>query len=130
MWLPKMMIRFVLSIIKLYSFHLFSVVPKKASCWKYRKWCSYFENFYHTAKIVNKKRINFLVSLYCIWLFSRIKISQVFWSSFVSVHCNCLIGCILIARGYRPGNTDSTTADICFLVKNSNKNTKTKCNVC
>ena len=35
-----------------------------------------------------------------------------FESALVSVHCNCLIGCIVIAQGYRPLNTDNTTGDI------------------
>ena len=47
-----------------------------------------------------------------------------------SVHYNCLIRCILISRGYQPGNTASITANICLLVKNDNKNTGKKSKVC
>ena len=70
-----------------------------------------------------------MVSPYCTLLFPRkenIKFSEV---AFVPVHCNCLIGCIVIARGYCPLNTGNTTAEICFLVKNGNENTDTKCKV-
>ena len=57
---------YVLSSIKIYSYFsfVFSVVSWSSSCWKYRKWCSYFENHYHHAKMVDK-RIHFLVSFYC-----------------------------------------------------------------
>ena len=41
------------------TFHLLSLLrQRRLSSWKYRKWCSYFENRYHHAKIVNK-RVNF-----------------------------------------------------------------------
>ena len=50
--------------------------------------------------------------------------------AFVPVHCNGLIVCIVIARGYRPWNTANTTADIYLLAENSNKNIGTKCKVC
>ena len=75
------MMRFVLSIVKLYSFHLLSLLcQRRSSCWIYRKWCSYVENPYLHAKIVDKKIINVLVSPYCTLLFSRkeiIKFSEV-----------------------------------------------------
>ena len=48
----------------------------------------------------------------------------------LSVHSNCLVSCFVIAWGCRPWNTVNTTADICLLVENGNKNTETKCNVC
>ena len=48
----------------------------------------------------------------------------------VSVHCNCLIGCIMIAGGYRSWNTANTAADICLLVESSNKDTEKKCKIC
>ena len=128
MWLPKPMMRFVVSIIKLYSFHLFSLLcQRRSSCWKYQKWCSYFENPYHHAKIVDK-RINFLVSPNCTLLFSRKEIITFFEAALESVHCHCLVHCIVIARGYRPWSTVNT-ADICLLIKNANKNTKIKCKV-
>ena len=60
---------------------------RRSSCWKYRKWCTYFENRYHHAKMTEKKTINFPVSPYCTLLFSRkeyIKFSEVV---LVAVHC-------------------------------------------
>ena len=55
-----------------YSFHLFSLLcQKRPSCWKYRKWCSYFENPYHDAKIVDKKRINFWSVLTALFVFQK-----------------------------------------------------------
>ena len=42
---------YALHIIKTYSFHLFSLLCQRSSCWRYRRWCSYFENPYHDAKI-------------------------------------------------------------------------------
>ena len=71
-----------------------------------------------------------LVSFYCTLLFSRkevIKFSEV---ALVSVQCNCLIHCIVIAQRYQPWNTANTTADICLLLKNSNKTSQIKCKVC
>ena len=44
---------------------------RRSCCWKYRNWCTYFENHYHHAKMAEKKTINFPVSSYCILLFSR-----------------------------------------------------------
>ena len=67
-----------------------------------------------------------MVSPYCTVLFSRkenIKFSGV---AFVSVHCNFLIGCIIIAWGYWSWDTASTIGYIYLLVKNSNKCTRTK----
>ena len=80
----------VLSTIKyMVTFHLFSLLcQRRSSCWKYRKWCSYFENRYHHAKMVEKKRINFSVSPYCTLLFSKkenVNFSDV---ALVAVHCN------------------------------------------
>ena len=43
---------YVLSVIKIYSFHLLSLLCLwKLGCWKYLKWCSYFENPYYHAKL-------------------------------------------------------------------------------
>ena len=120
--------RFVLNIIELYNFHLFSLLCKgRSSCWKYWKWCSYFENPYYHATIVDKKIIHFLVGSYCTLLFSRKEILKFSEVALVSVHCNCLICCIVIAWSYRPWNTANTAVDICLLVENSNKNTETIC---
>ena len=45
---------YVLNIIKIYSFHLFSLFCQRGlNCWKYRKWCNYFENSCDEAKIVD-----------------------------------------------------------------------------
>ena len=127
---------YVLSIIKLYSFDFFSLFYQRRSSyesikvWKHLKWCSYFENPYLHAKIVDKKRINFFVSLYCTLLFSRKEIIKFSEVTLVSVHCNCVIGCIVIAQGYRLWKTANTTVDICLLVKYGNKNTETKYKVC
>ena len=101
-----------------YFFFVFSVVAKKVELLKHWKWCSYFENPYHYAKIVEKKRINFLVSLYCTLLFSRKEVIRFSEVALVFACCNCLIGCIKIAQGYQPRNTANTTVDICLLVKN------------
>ena len=75
----------------------FVLCQRGSSCWKYRKWCSYFKNRYHHTKMVEKKTINVLVSPYCTLLFSRkenIKFSGVV---LVAVHCNCLISYLMIA---------------------------------
>ena len=71
-----------------------------------------------------------MVSPYCSLLFSRKEIIKFSVEALVSALYNCLIGCIVITRGYRPWNTANTTADICLLTENSNKNTETKCKVC
>ena len=70
---------------------------RRSSCWKYRKWCTYFENRYHHAKMTEKKTINFPVSPYCTLLFSRkeyIKFSEIV---LVAVHCNFLISYLMIS---------------------------------
>ena len=90
---------YISSTIKMYSyFSLFSLLcQRRSSCWKYRKWCSSFENRYHHTKMIEKKTINFSVSPCCTLLFSRkenIKFSEV---ALVAVHCNCLIGYLMIA---------------------------------
>ena len=77
------------------------------SCWKYQKWCSYFENPYHHAKIADEKRINILVTPYCILVFSRKQLFHFSEVALVSVHCNCLIGCISDVAGSKP-------AQVCF----------------
>ena len=60
------------------TFYLFFLLcQRRSSCWKYWKWCSYFENPYYHAKIVEKKGINFLVSPYCTMLYSRKDIIKV-----------------------------------------------------
>ena len=117
---------YVLSIIQIYSYFsfVFFVIPRKSSCQKYQKRCSYFENHYCHAIIVDK-RIIFLFSRYCTLLFSskeNIKFSEV---ALVYAHCNFLIVFIMFARGYPPWNTANSTVDIYLLVKNGNKNTYT-----
>ena len=73
---------YVISIIKIYSFHLFFLLcQRKSNCWKYRKWCSYFENAYHNAKIVDKKRIIFWPVLTAPCCFHK-RNYQVSWRSF------------------------------------------------
>ena len=70
--------------------------------------------------------MDFLVNPYFNLLFSReekIKFSEV---ALIVVHWNCLIGCVMITRGYRSSNTVNTTADIYLVYKNSNKNTERK----
>ena len=47
----------------------------------------------------------------------------------LSVHCSCLIGWIVIVRGYRPWNTGNTAMYICLLVESGNTKTKTECKV-
>ena len=71
-----------------------------------------------------------MVSPYFTLLFSRKEITKFSELALVSVHFNCLIGCIVIMRGYWLWNTANTTADIYLLVENRNKNTKTKFKVC
>ena len=63
---------------------------RRSSCSKYRKWCSYFENPYHYAKIIDKKKINFSVTRYCTLLLSRKEIFKFSEVALGSVHCNCL----------------------------------------
>ena len=58
-------------------------------------------------------------------MFSSKEIIKIFEVALVSFHCYCLIGCIMIARWYRHWNTANTTTNICLLVKNGNRNTKT-----
>ena len=70
---------------------------RRSSCWKYRKWFTYFENCYRHAKMTEKKTMNFPVSPYCTLLFSRkeyIKFSEVV---LVAVHCNFLFSYLMIA---------------------------------
>ena len=76
---------YVLGIIKSYivTFHLFPLLCRRRStCWKYQKLYSYLENPYHLAKIIDQKRINLWVSLYCTSLLQK-RNYQIFWSSFV-----------------------------------------------
>ena len=100
MWLPKLMLRFMSQALQrcIVTFHLFSLLYQRTSgCWKYWKWCSYFENHYHNEKMVEKNTINVLVSPYCTLLFSRkenIKFSKVV---LIAAHCNCLISWFMIA---------------------------------
>ena len=81
---------------RIVTFHLFSLLcQRRSSCWKYLKWCSCFENYYHHEKMVEKNTINFSVSPYCTLLFSRrknIKFSEVV---LVAVRCNCLISWVM-----------------------------------
>ena len=63
-------------------------------------------------------------------LFSKKKIIKFSEVALVYVHCNCLIDYIVTPRGYQPWNTANTTADICLLVKNGNKNSEAKYKVC
>ena len=67
---------------------------------------------------------------YCTLLCFRKEITKFFEVVLVSVHLNCLIPSIVIVRGYRPCNTATTTAYICLVVENGNKNTETKCKKC
>ena len=60
----------------IFTFHL-----KMISCWKYRKWCSYIENFYHHGKKIENKI--FGQPLLHALVFQRRKY-QVFWSTFGS----------------------------------------------
>ena len=49
---------YVLGTIKIYTvtFHLFPLLcQRRSSCWKYQKWCGYFENRYCHAKMVEKR---------------------------------------------------------------------------
>ena len=65
-----------------------------------------------------------MVSPYCTLLLFRkenFKFSEV---ALVSVHCNCLIGHIIIVWGYRSRYTANTTVGIYFLIKNVNKITE------
>ena len=114
-------------IVTFYVFSLFC--QRRSSCWKYRKWCSYFENPYQYARVVDKNRMTFLVNPYCTLLFPRKENFKFFKVALVSVHCNYLIVCTVIARDYQRWNTANATADISLLVKNSNKNTDIKCKV-
>ena len=63
-----------------------------------------------------------MVSPYRVLLFSKKDIIIFLELALVSVHCNHLISCIVIVRGYRPRSTANTTADTCLLVKKDNKN--------
>ena len=63
-----------------------------------------------------------MVSPYRVLLFSRKDIIIFLELALVSVHCNHLISCIVIVRGYRPRSTANTTADTCLLVKKDNNN--------
>ena len=71
-----------------------------------------------------------MVSPYWTLLFSRKEVIKFTEVALVYVHCICLIGCIVIAQGYRPCNTVNTTADVCLLVENDIKNTDAKYKVC
>ena len=67
---------YVLSIIKIYSFHFFFCCAKEGRV--VENIDSDVATLNHHADIVDKKRINFLVSPYCTLLFSRKKNYQVF----------------------------------------------------
>ena len=100
-----------------YFSFVFSIVPKKVELLKILKVMQLLWKFY------------FSVSPSCTLFFfnkENIKFSEV---ALVVVHCNCLIGCIMNVRAYRPWNNANTTADTYFLVENGNKNTETKCKV-
>lgn len=47
-----------------------------------------------------------------------------------AVHCNYLVGCIIIPRGYWPWNNINTTTDIYLFDENDNTITETRCKVC
>ena len=107
--MAKLMMRFMP--VKIYSYFSFvlSAVPKlrrASSCWKYRKWCSYFENRYHHTKMIRKKRI-IGQSLLPAVVFQKRKyqFSEV---ALVTVHCNCLTSCFMIVLGSRLWNTTNT----------------------
>ena len=74
--------------------------------------------------MVDKKSVNFSVSPCCTLLFSQKESIMSFKVIWIAVHYNCLIGWIMIAWGYRPGNAANTTTDICLLIENNNKNTE------
>ena len=63
----------------------------RSSCWKYGKWCTYFENRYHDAEMTEKKTLNFTISPYYTPLFSRKEYIKFFEIILVAVHCNFLI---------------------------------------
>ena len=89
----------------------------RLSCWKYWNWFSHIKNWYHQTKMVEKKRIIFLVSPYCTLLFPKkgnIKFSEV---ALVADHCSCLSSCIMIAWGCCSWNTTNSIVDIYLLVK-------------
>ena len=84
----------------------------------------------HHAKIVEKKKIDFLLSPYCTFLFSGKEMIKFFEVALIYVHDHCPISYVVFVRGNQPWNTVNTIADICLLVENDNKNTDTKCKVC
>ena len=92
----------ILSTIKIYSYFsfVFSVVPKEVRVVENIESdeATLEGNHYNHAKIVDERRINFLVSSYCT-LKENIRFPEV---ALVSVHYNCLIGSILIVIGHRP----------------------------
>ena len=67
--------------------------------------------------MVNKKKINFLVSPYCSWLFSRKEIIRFSEVTVVSVHSNFLIDWIVIVPVYCPWNTANAPVNVSLLVK-------------
>ena len=71
-----------------------------------------------------------MVNPCCTLLFSRKKIIKFSEVALVSVHWNCLIGCIIIARGYRPWNTANDTSVICLLVKDGYETLKQNAKFC
>ena len=115
----------VLSTIKIYSYFSLVLPSLSKSCWKHRKWCSYFENRYHPVKMVEKKKLNFSVSPV---VFQKRKY-QFFCRSFGScplqlpdqLHCDYVRISVLKCYQYCSGY---------ILVENGNLNTETKCKVC
>ena len=100
MWLPKLMMSFMSQVLErcIVTFHLFSLLcQRSSSCWKYRKWCSYFENHYHHEQMVEKNAINFLVSPYYTLLFSQKENSKFSEVVLVAVRCNYLISGLMLA---------------------------------
>ena len=92
----------ILSTIKIYSYFsfVFSVVPKEVRVVENIEIdvATLEGNHYNHAKIVDERRINFLVSSYCT-LKENIRFPEV---ALVSFHNNCLTGSILIVIGHRP----------------------------
>ena len=77
-------------------FHLFSLLcQRRLSFWKYRKKCSYFKNICQIANLIEKKVSSFFIAYCYFFRKENINFSEV---ALVAVHCNCMIGCNMIAR--------------------------------
>ena len=113
-----------------YLSSVFCIMPKKVLLLKYRKWVSHLKNRYEYEKVVENARIKYLISPYCILLFSWKENFKFFEVALSAVPCNGPVDRIMNVCGYQHWNTVNNTLNIYLLFENVRKSTQTKCKVC